>query len=382
MANRKDSKGRVLRTGESQRKDGIYMYRYTDFNKKRLTVYASTLKELREKENEIRKSIDQNINYIAGEITVLQLVKRYTELKQGISDRSKMRHNVTINALSKDIFSNMQIKNVKKSDVQQWAIRLYNQGKKFSTIKTFLATIKAAFNMAYDEEIINRNPCNFRLSGVIENNSERRKAITSDQEEALLDFFKYDNVYKKYYDIIVILLETGIRVSELCGLTLKDVDLKNRKLKIDHQLQIGLNNRLEITAPKSQSGIREIPLTDKACQSFKKVIEKRNPKIEKMIQGYTGFIFLNSWDSPVIHLYVERILNQAVKKYNKENPDYPLPRITPHMLRHTFCSKLANKGMTVKNLQYIMGHSSAKVTLDVYTHTSYDMAEQQMREIL
>ena len=66
---RKDNKGRILRTGESQRKDLIYQYRYTDIRGKRQTVYSSDLKELREKEKEIQKQLDDGIDYAAGKIT-------------------------------------------------------------------------------------------------------------------------------------------------------------------------------------------------------------------------------------------------------------------------------------------------------------------------
>ena len=71
---RKDNKGRILRTGESQRKDLIYQYRYTDIRGKRQTVYSSDLKELREKEKEIQKQLDDGIDYAAGKITVIQLL--------------------------------------------------------------------------------------------------------------------------------------------------------------------------------------------------------------------------------------------------------------------------------------------------------------------
>ena len=382
MANRKDSKGRVLRTGESQRKDGIYMYRYTDFNKRRVCIYAPTLKELREKEKEIQELINHGVNYAEGLITVTQLMERYRDIKQGVSNRTKLLYNSTINLLKKDKFGSMIIKNVKKSDVQQWVIRLYKSGKKYNTVKTTYSLVKAAFNIAYEEQIIQRNPCIFRLSMIIENNSKQRTGITNEEQQRLLKFLQNDTIYHRYYDIINILLETGLRISELCGLTFNDIDLKNRKIKVNHQLVLN-KSEYEINKPKSKSGIRDIPMTDSAYQSFKNVIKKRKqPKIEMMIQGYTGFLFITKVGTPMIGNYIQRGLTSAVNKYNKSHPDTPLPHITPHMLRHTFCTNLATKGMNVKNLQYLMGHADVSVTLEVYTHTSYDMAEQQMKNIL
>lgn len=71
-----------------------------------------------------------------------------------------------------------------------------------------------------------------------------------------------------------------------------------------------------------------------------------------------------------------------MKKYGKLYPDKPLPHITPHVFRHTFCTNMANAGMDIKNLQYVMGHSDVGVTLNVYTHSSSDRAAEQMTKII
>ena len=94
---RKDNKGRILRTGESQRKDLIYQYRYTDIRGKRQTVYSSDLKELREKEKEIQKQLDDGIDYAAGKINVIQLLERYISIKQGVRYNTKVGYNFVLN---------------------------------------------------------------------------------------------------------------------------------------------------------------------------------------------------------------------------------------------------------------------------------------------
>ena len=66
----------------------------------------------------------------------------------------------------------------------------------------------------------------------------------------------------------------------------------------------------------------------------------------------------------------------------KLHPDQSLPKITPHVFRHTFCTKMAHAGMDIKSLQYLMGHSDAGVTMNVYTHATYDHAEATMQKIL
>ena len=102
-AKRKDKKGRVLRTGESQRKDLTYQYRYQDITGKRRTVYAPTLEELRVKEEEINNAVNIGIDYNAGNVTVLELLERYISLKQGVRNATKVGYNFVFNLVKRKI---------------------------------------------------------------------------------------------------------------------------------------------------------------------------------------------------------------------------------------------------------------------------------------
>ena len=94
---RKDHKGRILKTGESQRKDGIYQYRYTDCRGKRQCVYSPTLQELRQKEKEIQKQLDAGIDYEAGQITVIELLEKYISLKKGVRYNTQVGYRFVLN---------------------------------------------------------------------------------------------------------------------------------------------------------------------------------------------------------------------------------------------------------------------------------------------
>ena len=127
---RKDHKGRVLRTGESQRKkDLIYQYRYTDSHGKRQTVYASDLQDLREMEREIQRQQDEGVDYAAGNITVLQLLERYIALKRGVRYNTKVNYQFVLNLVRKEEFGNMRIRDVRTSDAQAWFAKLQDEGK-------------------------------------------------------------------------------------------------------------------------------------------------------------------------------------------------------------------------------------------------------------
>lgn len=79
-------------------------------------------------------------------------------------------------------------------------------------------------------------------------------------------------------------------------------------------------------------------------------------------------------------VYKEKNLRYIVSKYNSTHED-KLPRITPHVLRHTLCTKMCNLGMNITVLQYIMGHSDPSVTLKVYTHMDFDSASAEMKRV-
>lgn len=379
---RKDHKGRVLKTGESQRKDLIYQYRYTDLRGKRHSVYAATLQELRQKEKEIQKQIDDGIDYGAGQITVIELLEKYIGLKQGVRYNTKVGYQFVLNLIKNEDFGYRKINSIKASDAKQWFMKMQKEGRGYSTITSVRGVIKPAFQMAYEEDAIKKNPFTFKLTDAVVNDSVPRVALTKEQQEIWMNFIKNDRTYSKYYDEFVVLLETGMRVSEFCGLTKKDLDFNQRKIRVDHQLVRERGGTYYVEATKTSCGCRYLPMTDDIYGALKKILERR-PKVKKeiVVDGYSGFILLDKNERPKVALHIENEMRWAMKKYKKLYPETPLPHITPHVFRHTFCTNYANDGMNIKDLQYLMGHSDASITMNVYTHTNYTHAAEQVEKI-
>jgi len=198
-----------------------------------------------------------------------------------------------------------------------------------------------------------------------------------------MDFIREDKTYCKYYDEFVVLLQTGMRVSEFCGLTKNDLDFEKRKIRVDHQLVRERGGKYYVEKTKTESGCRFIPMTDEVYQSLLNILaNRRKPKVEMIVDGYSNFILIDKDEHPKVALHIENEMRWAMKKYKKLHPDQPLPNITPHVFRHTFCTNMANAGMDVKTLQYLMGHSDVGVTLNIYTHANYDRAAEQMAKIV
>ena len=381
---RKDHKGRVLKEGESYRKkDKLYMFRYKDVRGKVKAIYDSDLKSLRKREKEILKQIDDGIDYASGEVTVIELVEKYIALKEGVRYNTKVGYNFVLNLIKKEDFGYRKIRDIKPSDAQKWFIKLHKDGRGYSTLTSVRGVLKPAFQMAFEEDVIRRNPFDFIITKYVPNDSKRREALTPGEQEIWMDFIKNDNTYKKYYDEFVVLLGTGMRVSEFCGLTKKDLDFKNRRINVDHQLVRDRHSRYYVEKTKTECGRRSIPMTQEVYDALQNILKKR-PKLktEMLVDGYSGFILIDKKDCPKVALHIENECRWAMKKYMKFHSDKPLPNITPHVYRHTFCTNMVNAGMDVKVLQYIMGHSEIDVTLNIYTHMGYERAAAHMIELV
>lgn len=378
---RKDSKGRILKKGESQRKNGTYDYRFTDSKGKTHSVYAKTLDMLRQKEKAIERDIADGIDYAAGEETVSQLVDRYMSLKRTIKPNSERAYSSVIKRVHTDPFGQKKIRNVKKSDAQAWFVKLHDEGLKRNTISVYKCVLQPAFEMAVDDDAIRKNPFRFNLSDLLPDDEAKRVALTPAQQKRYLSFIK-ENGSGIYYDDIVILMETGLRVSELYGITLSDVDLFKRRLYVRRQLCRTGDKPYFVCPPKSSSGIRTVPLSNTAYEAFKRVITNREkPQVEMVIDGYGGFLFLDSYGKPKVAMHLENYMRQMQRKFKKLYGD-ALPTITPHVLRHTFCTNMQQAGLDPKSLQYVMGHSDPELTMSLYTHSDYDYVEHAFHEAL
>lgn len=234
--------------------------------------------------------------------------------------------------------------------------------------------------MAIDDDYVRKNPFDFSLSEVIENDSKTKVALSEEQEQALLDFIAHDAYYQRYYDDVLILLKTGLRISEFCGLTKKDLDFEKHSINISHQL-LKDKDGYYVNEPKTERGIRKVLMSDETEQAFKRVLKRKQKPVIKEIDGYRSFLFLLENGYPAYSATSKTSLIQMIKKYNKTH-DVPLPHITPHTLRHTFCTRLAQKNMNPKNLQYIMGHSNIAITLNLYAHASEVGANKEMRSMI
>lgn len=393
---RRDKRNRILHNGETQRPDGRYRFTYQDTDGNTKDVYSWRLDHndpypkgkrkdlsLREKEKQIEQDMFNQIVSNGGNYTVLSLVEKYVSLKTGVRHNTEAGYKTVINILKKDPFGNKRIDKVKLSDAKAWLIKLQKvDGRGYSSIHTIRGVLRPAFQMAENDDLIRKNPFQFELASVIVNDSVTREAITRKQQKEYLKFVQNDKHFSRYYDGIFILFNTGLRISEFCGLTIADIDFKEKRIRVNHQLQRTSRMEYVIEVPKTEKGVRYVPMTEEVAESFRRIIKNRTaPKAEPIIEGYTGFLFLDKNDMPMVALHWEKYMQHILEKYNSIYK-VQMPKITPHVCRHTFCSNMAKSGMNPKTLQYIMGHSDISVTLNTYTHVNFEDAQSELQRIV
>ncbi|HJB39546.1 MAG TPA: tyrosine-type recombinase/integrase [Candidatus Ruthenibacterium avium] len=390
MANRKDNKGRLLKTGESQRQDGRYAFKYRGKDGKDRFIYSWRLndtdplpkgkrqcKSLRELEKELQRDLMDGIDATGKKMLLWQLYEKHNALKPNVRKATVQGRKMLLNILKTDELGNMPIDKIKPSDTKQWAFRM---SKKYSyqTINNHKRSLTACFHTAINDDLVRKNPFAWALSDVLKDDTVHKTALTEEQSDALVSFVKMDSTYQRYCNAIIVILYTGLRISELCGLTVRDIDFENGFICVNHQL-LHDKEGYRVTSPKTDSGIRKIPLLAPAREALLNEIESRINVQAIEIDGYSDFVFLNKKGYPMYAAAYDTAFNNLVRKYNKHHKATELPMITPHMLRHTFCTNMANKKMTPNTLQYIMGHKNIMMTLGYYTHGTPQSAMAEMQ---
>ena len=390
---RKDHKNRLLRAGESQDKEGRYRYSYYE-NGKQKSFYSWKLEptdklpsgkkecvSLREQIEKLQKKQLLYGKYSESSYTVLDLVERYVGLKTGVRKSTQAGYKTVINVLKKEEFGSRKISDIRISDAKLWLIQMQKSGRGYSSIHAIRGVLRPAFQMAVDDDVLLKNPFEFQLATIIINDSIRREAITKKQERMFLKFVKDDPHFSKYYEGIYILFKTGMRISEFCGLTIRDIDMKEQTIDINHQLQRLSDMEYIIEPTKTKAGKRVLPMTQDVYECFQTILKNRKaPKKEPMIGKYVGFLYLDKNGMPMVALHWQKYFDHICEKYNKIYREQ-IPKITPHVCRHTYCTNMALAGMNPKTLQYLMGHSEIGVTLDVYTHVSFEDARDEVEKM-
>lgn len=400
---RKDLRGRSLRKGEVQRSsDKRYMYTYTDPMGRRKFIYANDLAELREKEAKLMKDqLDGLDLYVAGKASVNDTFDRYMSTKYNLRESTKSSYLYTYDHYVRDTFGKKRIADIKYSDVLQFYYYLLNEVKiSLGTLDTVHCLLHPTFQLAVRDEIIRNNPTDGVMKEISRESGKNRgirHALTVEQQRAFMEYIANHPIYYHWWPMFTVLLGTGCRIGEALGLRWQDLDYDKRTISINHSLsyyQKPESNKsvLRISKPKTEAGIRTIPMLDIVKDAFEMLYEEQleNGFNETEIDGMSGFIFCNRFGTvpnpQTVNHTIKRIANSynadEVVRAKKERRDpIILPNFSCHHLRHTFCTRLCENETNLKVIQSIMGHRNIETTMDIYAEATEEKKQESFENL-
>lgn len=402
---RKDNKGRALRKGESQRTEDMrYVYTYTDPFGRRKYIYATDLRTLREKENQLLKDqLDGLDVYAAGNADLNFVFDRYISTKTDLRKTTYTNYKYMYDHFVRDEFGKRKIADIKYSDVLYFYYYLINEKKlQINTLETIHTVLHPTFQLAVRDDIIRTNPSDGVMAQVKKKpgrNHGVRHALTMEQQRAFMNYTANNPIFCHWTPLFTVLLGTGGRIGEIIGLRWQDLDFENRTISINHSVvyyaQEDAKTRksvFQVSLPKTEAGIRTIPMLDAVYDAFKEEyeVQKENGFNSTEIDGMTGFVFCNRFGNVHNPQTVNRTIRRILESYNaeevlnaKKEKRQPviLPHFSCHHLRHTFCTRFCEQETNIKVIQSIMGHANIETTMDIYAEVTDMKKAESMKHL-
>lgn len=397
---RKDSKGRVLKENESERKQGGYQYRLRSSDGKRHTVYAPTLNELREKEASIQRDKSDGIRTSTKKITINDVYDMWILLKKGLKNNTFVNYKYVYEQFVRNELGKLKIVKLHKSGVRRFYNYLFDKRElKVTTINIVHTVLHQVLDMAVEDDYLRSNPSNNALKEIKKARNlytEKRKALTVAEQELFLTFLINSELYSRWYTIFATMLGTGLRVGEALGLRWEDINFKERTISVNHTLiyynKTGKRNGFSfaVNTPKTKAGKRTIPMVESVYKAL--LLEKNNQELsgitsKAIVDGYQNFIFVNKIGNVQSLYTLNSMIRNIVRDCNKEVLDKAkgkckenivlLPKFSCHTLRHTFTTRLCEANVNIKVIQDVLGHADVSTTLDIYADVTKDLTKKE-----
>lgn len=337
----------------TKRKDGRYEARFVQERdeygriKKYGFVYAKTYLDVKKKRDEKIKNYEKDNlkKYLYQDKTIAHSIQSWLECKISIKQSSYTNYYSIIYSKIIPFFKNKQLKELDEKLIVGFIKSLQQEGLSNKRIKDILLVLK--------QFLRDRN-----ISVKIDLPKVTTKKIETLKE---YEISIIEKVAKNTNDIrvfaILFVLFTGLRIGELCALTWQDIDLNNKVIHISKTLirvknkDTNSRNKTKVILdnPKTKNSMRDIPINDEILPYLKKF--KSDDK-NFFLTGNSSFMTTKKY----YFFYLDFLKSLSITKYNF------------HILRHTFASRSLLCGIDIKTLSEILGHSSVKLTLDLYVH--------------
>lgn len=392
----KANQEKELREGESIHSNGKYQFRWTDEEGKRHSIYAPTIDDLREKEQEVLKKLHTQLRPEVNNITINEMFARWKDIKRGIKDNTLQNYIYMYKQFVEPSFGKRKLCSVLKSDVKRFYNSLVDEKSlSLSTVDGIHGILHQIFEIAADDLFIRRNPTDNvmkELKRIRSLKAEKKRALTKAEQDLFLNYLKSSEQYQHWYPIFAVMLGTGMRVGELIGLRWCDINLEEGIIDVNHTLvyyKHAINGcYYNVHSPKTECSIRKIPMLESVKEA---IMEERlhqfreGIRCKAFIDGYTDFIFINRFGNPHNQGTLNKAIRRIVRDCNDEvlaqgkKKSVLLPYFSCHTLRHTFTTRLCEAGVNVKAIQDLLGHADISTTLNIYADATKEMKVKELK---
>lgn len=374
-----------LLKGESKRSDGRYMFRYTDVNGKRHSIYAKTLADLRIQERQIARDKNELHQYVTTGASINFVFDRYISMKTNLKQNTRSNYMYIYNKFIRDGFGRRNINEIRYSDVKEFYVSLLKDGLQVNSLDNIHTVLHPTFQLAVRDNVIYSNPADGVMAELKKNagkNEGIRHALTLEQQRAFLNYIADSPVYVHWLPLFMFLFGTGCRIGEAVGIRWDDVDFEKKEVFVNHSLEYMIDEDRKaawhVSTPKTAAGTRTIPLlkeVEAALLDEMENQERTGITNTDQVDGMTGFLFANRYGKLLIPNVVNRAIVRISEAYNTEETvraarekrePVLIPHFSAHHIRHTFATRLCAHEPNAKVVQSIMGHADITTTMNIY----------------
>lgn len=385
-----------LPKGISLRKDGRYQGRFT-FNGKRYTYYSRDIKELQKKMADARYELEHGIYGSGLDITLNHWfdvwMKEYKLLT--VKNSTILLYSLNYERYVKESIGNYLLKDIKTIHIQKIYNEMHRQGLSLGTIQIVNSVLNNLFSQAVKNDYLMKNPC---MGAILPKGEKKEPRVLTFYEQTLFLAAISGNFYEPLYQIA---LCTGLRIGELSALTWEDINFEKKSLSVSRTLLYQKDYRtgeygFRFQTPKSGSSKRIVPLIPDAVQILKKHQKAQKVYIMANLEEWNpvtamdNLIFTTRHGTPIQEAHMVKRLAAVTGKMNRLEKEIAakenrmpciIENITPHTLRHSFATRAFENGLAPKTVQELLGHSNMNITMDLYTHVTYDTKKREMQKM-
>ncbi len=375
----KSLNGKELGKGIRQREDGLYVARFINRFGKRQVIYDKTYNGIQKKLREAQYADEKAINVISTNMTLDEWYEKWLNTcKKNFRENTKetyARHYKRV----QDELGWRKLNKLNLIVMQDAINKLRTDNERKNSKKILVDMLEKAVNA----DLIQKNVAKQINTVITKEEKKSRRVLTVKETEIFLE--EAEDTF--YYGLFIVALETGMRVGELSGLQWEDIDFKKKVVHVKHSMTYFSNSEgkyvFQLHSTKTHKGLRDIPLTMKAVRALRQQQFLKQTIInkgKKPMEGFENLVFVTKNNRPTTQFLISECIDGTMKRIHKNHPDLEFEKFTPHCLRHTFATRALERGVPLKTVSALLGHTQLQLTTDLYMHVTQDSLFEGMAQ--